>query len=65
MTNLLAGHEQVLLKPMHKVKEHTLTLTFKLVIWFLIAAHCLIMIIVCAKLFSNPTMHGSDTNRFH
>ena len=32
MTKLLAGHEQVLLNPMHKVKERTVTLTFKLVI---------------------------------
>ena len=34
-----------------------MTLTFNLMIWFLIAIHCLIMMIICAKLFSNPTMH--------
>ena len=35
-----------------------MTLTVNLVMWILIAAHCLIMIIICAKLFSNPTMHN-------
>ena len=34
-----------------------MTLTFNLVIWFLVAIHRLIMIIICARLFSNPTMH--------
>ena len=63
MTRLLAGHEQVSLKPMHKVKERTLTLTFNQVIWFFIAAHRLIMIIICAKLFSNPTMHNKVMGR--
>ena len=57
MTKLLAGHEQVSLKPMHNVSERTATLTFNLAIWFLFATYCLIMIIIRAKLFSNPTMH--------
>ena len=26
--------------------------------WVLFATHCLIMIIVCATFFSNPTMHN-------
>ena len=34
-----------------------MTLTFNLVIWSLIAAHCLIMVIICATLFSNPIVH--------
>ena len=35
-----------------------MTLTLNLVVWFLIATHRLIMTIICAKLFSNPTMHN-------
>ena len=38
-------------------------LTFDLVIWFLIATHCLTMIIICATLFSNPTMHNKVMGR--
>ena len=34
----------------------TVTLTFDLATWFLFVTHCLVMIIICAKLFSNPTM---------
>ena len=34
-----------------------MTLTFELVTCFLFATHCLVMIIICAKLFINPTMH--------
>ena len=26
--------------------------------WFFIATQCLVMMIICAKLFSNPTMHN-------
>ena len=40
-----------------------MTLTFNLVIWFLIATHHLIIIIICAELFSNPTMHNKVTGR--
>ena len=49
---------KVSLKLMHKVYEWTVTLTFDLAIWFLFVTHRLIMIIICAKLFSNPTMHN-------
>ena len=35
-----------------------MTLTFNLATWFLFATHGLIIIIICAKLFSNPTMHN-------
>ena len=31
-------------------------LTFDITTWFLFATHCLVMIIVCAELFLNPTM---------
>ena len=68
LTKLQVGHEPVSLKSMHKVKVQTLTLTFDLATWFLFATHCLVMMIICAKLFSNPTMHNSyglETNRFH
>ena len=34
----------------------TVTLTFDLATWFLFVTHWLVMIIICAKLFSNPTM---------
>ena len=57
MTKSLAVNLQVLLKPMHKVKEWTVTLTFNPGTWFLVVTHCLIMIIICAKLFSN-LMHN-------
>ena len=56
MTKLLAGHEQASLKPMHK--DQTVTLAFNLLVWFLVATHPLTMIIICARLFSNPTMHN-------
>ena len=35
-----------------------MTLTFNLAMWFLFATHRFVMIIICAKLFSNPTMHN-------
>ena len=41
---------------MQQVNERTVTLTFNLVIWLLIATHRIIMIIICAMLVSNPTM---------
>ena len=31
---------------------------------FLVATHCLIMILICAKLFSNPTMHNKVIHNF-
>ena len=37
--------------------EQTVTLTFDLATWFLISSHCLVLKIICAKLFSNPIMH--------
>ena len=40
-----------------------LTLTFNLAIWLLFATHCLVMIIICAKLFLNPTMHNKVMDR--
>ena len=40
-----------------------MTLTFYLAIWFLFATHRLIMIIICAKLVSNPTMHNKVMGR--
>ena len=43
---------------MHKVLVQTVTLTFDLATWFLIATYRPIMVIICAKLFSNPTMHN-------
>ena len=63
MTKLLAGHEQVSLKSMHKVKEQTGTLTFNLATWSFFVTHCHIMIIICAKLISNPTMHNKVIGR--
>ena len=35
-----------------------MTLTFDLATCFLITTHCLVVMIICAKLFSNPTMHN-------
>ena len=45
---------------MHKVKVRTVTLIFILATWFLIATHCLVMIIICAKLFLIPIMHNKN-----
>ena len=42
----------------HKVYVRTVTLMFDLVTWFLFATYRLVMMIICAKLFSNPTMHN-------
>ena len=36
----------------------TVTLTFDLAIWLLFATHRLVIMIISAKLFSNPTMHN-------
>ena len=38
-------------------------LTFDLKIWFLIVTHRLTMIIICAKLYSNPTMRNKVMGR--
>ena len=48
---------------MQKVKVVTVTLTFDPAIWFLLATHYLVMMIICAKLFSNPTMHNKVKGR--
>ena len=58
ITKLWVGHEQVSLKFLHKVKVRIVTLTFALATWFLFATHVLVMMIICAKLFSNPIMHN-------
>ena len=34
-----------------------MTLIFDLMTWYLFATHHLVMMIICAKLFSNPTKH--------
>ena len=39
------------------------TLTFNLATWFLFVTHRLIMIIICAKLFLNPTMNNKVMGR--
>ena len=48
---------------MHKVKVQTVTLTFDPVTWFLFATHFLIMMLICAILFSNPTIHNKVMGR--
>ena len=40
-----------------------MTLTFNLATWFLFSTHCLIIKIICAKLFSNSTMHNTVMGR--
>ena len=40
-----------------------MTLTFIPATWFLFATHYLIMIIICGKIFSNPTMHNKVMGR--
>ena len=58
ITKLWVGHEHVSLKSMHKVSVQTVTFTFDLVTWFLLPTRRLLMMIVCAKLFSNPIKHN-------
>ena len=41
----------------------SLIIDFNLVIWFLFAINRLIMITICAKLFSNPTMQNNVMGR--
>ena len=48
---------------MHKVEVGTVTLTFNLAIWFMFATHCLVMMIICAKLFLNLTIHNKVMGR--
>ena len=48
---------------MHKVKVGTMTLTFDLAISLLFMTYCLVMMIICAKLFANPTMHNKVMSR--
>ena len=40
-----------------------MTLTYNLAKWFLFATHSLVMIIFCAKLFLNPTIHNKVIGR--
>ena len=44
-------------KPTNQPKVRTVT--FDLATWFLFATHYLIMMIICAKLFLNPTLHNT------
>ena len=63
MIKLLAGHKRVLLKPKFKSR---LTLTFDLATWLLFATYrlvILVMMIICANLFLNPTMHNKLMGR--
>ena len=39
------------------------TLTFNLATWFLFVTHHLVIMITCAKLFLNPTMHNKVMGR--
>ena len=41
----------------------TVTLTFDLATWFLFVTHRLVIMIICAKLFLNPTMHNEVMGR--
>ena len=63
MTKLLAEYKQNVLKPMHKFYVQTVTLTFDLAAWFLFTTRQLVMTIICAELFSNPTMHNKLMGR--
>ena len=57
MTKLWARHKQVSLKPMHKDEVQSVTLTFDKAIWFPFMTYRFVVIIICANLFPNPTMH--------
>ena len=51
---LWVGHDS----GMHKLEVPAVTLTFDLATWFLHGTHHLVLMIIPAKLFSNPTMHN-------
>ena len=53
---VMGRHEQVSLKCMHKVIVQTVTQTFDQTTCFLFMTHCFVLMIICTKLFSNPTM---------
>ena len=59
----LRAYKQVSLKPIHKVKVLTVTLTFDLATRFLLVTHRLVKMIICAKLFINPTMNDKVMGR--
>ena len=42
---------------MHKLQVPTVTLTFDQATWFLHAKYRLVVMIICAKQYLNPTMH--------
>ena len=63
ITKLWVGHEQVPLKSMHKSLSVDCDFDFDQAIWFLFATQCLVIMIICAKLFSNPTMHNKVMGR--
>ena len=65
MTKLWVRHKQVSLKPIHKVKVWTVTFTFDLETWFLLAPHRFVMMLICAKLFSNPATHDKVMGLTH
>ena len=48
---------------MHKVNVQTVTLTFYPATQFLFGKYRLVMMIICAKLFLNPTMHNKGMGR--
>ena len=58
MHNKVMGQTRAGFTEVYTKSLKTVTLTFDLAIWFLLATHCLVMIIICAKLSSNPTMHN-------
>ena len=60
---LWVGDKQVSLNSIHKVAVRTVILIFALVTWFLFVTHCLVTIIIYAKLFFNFTMHNKVMGR--
>ena len=46
-----------------EVYAQSLSVDCDLAIWFLFATHRLVMMIICAKLFSNPIMHDKVMDR--
>jgi hypothetical protein len=46
-----------------KLQNDSVTLTFEVSMWFLDAAHRLVVVDICAKLFQNPSMCDKVTVR--
>ena len=60
---VMGGTQTGFIESMQEIYVRTVTLTIDLVTWFLFPTHRLVMMIICTKLFSNPTVHNKVMGR--